>query len=248
MQTCKHKHYNNKAILWITAVRQDRAPGGRHRHASLQDHKQKKPRLSNKPCKSASVDEPTNIQSDDQFIEESETASDYLEIVDQISQYVSNIPGDPQPDAQPDGAMVTDGNEDEAKGLDVGHLMQSAYRELYDVILWGKSVPGFKELSLGDQITLLKTSFMDLNVFRLAYRSIPCDPQSLRFSSNVICDAQACMEMGWSKDLTETTLEFCGKLRNLNIDVNEFACLSALVLLSPGKNFHVLFTLSIWIV
>lgn len=157
-----------------------------------------------------------------------------MEILEQISQNVATVPEDPPPDSQPDGAMATD-NEPSKADLDISHLMQSGYKELYDVILWGKTVPGFKELNLGDQMTLLKTSFMDLNVFRLAYRSIPCDPQSLRFSSSVICDGEACIQMGWSKDLTETTLEFCGKLRNLNIDVKEFACLSALVLLSPGE-------------
>lgn len=155
-----------------------------------------------------------------------------MDIVEQISQSVSNIPPDPPQMSPP--PMVTDGGPPK---MDVGHIMQSAYRELHDVILWSKSVPGFKELTLPDQITLLKNSFMDLNVFRLAYRSIPCDPQSLRFSVSIICSYDECLQMGWNKDLTETTLEFCGKLRNLNIDVNEFACLSALVLLSPGEVF-----------
>ncbi|EDO27849.1 predicted protein, partial [Nematostella vectensis] len=106
---------------------------------------------------------------------------------------------------------------------------------VFQVIQWGKNVPGFRELKLEDQITLLKTSFMDLNVFRLAYRSICCDPDSLMFAKGIILNKPQCLEMGWSMDLTETTLEFCAKLRNLNMDVNEFSCLSGLVLLSPGK-------------
>lgn len=214
-------------VSCLPAVRQDRAPGGRHRHASLQDHKQKKPKLASKPCKSASLDvDLTCNQGEEQYVEESETSDEYMEIIEQMTVNVAVIPESPIPDTTDE----TDGNQ-----LDVNRLMQSGYRELYEVIQWSKTVPGFKELCLEDQMTLLKTSFMDLNVFRLAYRSIPCDPTCLRFNDKVICDAETCINMGWSKDLTTTTLEFCGKLRNLNIDVNEFACLSGLVLLSPGK-------------
>lgn len=164
-------------------------------------------------------------QGEEQYVEESETSDEYVEIIEQMAVGVALIPENPIPDM----------SDDTDSSVDVNKLMQSGYRELYEVIQWSKSVPGFKDLCLEDQMTLLKTSFMDLNVFRLAYRSIPCDPMSLRFNDKLIYDFEACIKMGWSKDLTTTTLEFCGKLRNLNIDVNEFACLSGLVLLSPGK-------------
>lgn len=117
---------------------------------------------------------------------------------------------------------------------DVNKLMELAYQELYWVIQWAKDVPGFKEIELEDQVCLLKACFMDLNVFRLAYRSVPCDPMSLRFGKDLILEKHEVVSFGWTEDLVETTLEFTDKLRSLNLDPNEFACLSALVLLCPG--------------
>lgn len=120
------------------------------------------------------------------------------------------------------------------KEKDVNKLMELAYQELYMIIQWAKDVPGFKEIDLEDQVCLLKACFMDLNVFRLAYRSVPCDPMSLRFGKELFCEKHEVTAFGWAEDLVDTTLEFTDKLRSLNMDVNEFACLNALVLLSPG--------------
>lgn len=116
---------------------------------------------------------------------------------------------------------------------DVNKLMALAYTELQYVIQWAKGVPGFKDLHLEDQVCLLKACFMDLNVFRLAYRSVACDPMSVRFSQNTILEKEEVVALGWAEDLVDATLEFSDKLRSLNLDNNEFACLSALVLLSP---------------
>lgn len=113
-------------------------------------------------------------------------------------------------------------------------LMELAYQELYHVIQWAKGVPGFKEIELEDQVCLLKACFMDLNVFRLAYRSVACDPMSVRFAKNLIMEKKEVVAFGWTEDLVDATLEFTDKLRSLNLDPNEFACLSALVLLCPG--------------
>ena len=206
-------------------MREDRTPGGRHRHRSLQDHRPKKQRAR---------DETTNGTTNgcdrveggatQKQTEPSSPQEDYMSFIEKIRERVTLIPHIP-------GHSVENEVTNEK---DVNKLMELAYQELYQIIQWAKDVPGFKEIDLEDQVCLLKACFMDLNVFRLAYRSVPCDPMSLRFGKELFCEKQEVVAFGWTEDLVDTTLEFTDKLRSLNLDANEFACLSALVLLCPG--------------
>ena len=212
-------------------MREDRTPGGRHRHRSLQDHR---------PKKQQSREEDTNGMPATGELEQGEESKEkdanssqenYIVFINKIREKAIIIPSLPSPED----------NEDSAGMSDLNKLMQYAYQELYQVIQWSKDVPGFREIDLEDQVCLLKAAFMDLNVFRLAYRSVPCDPMSLMFGKDLICDRKTTLEFGWTDDLIDTTLEFVDKLRSLNLDPNEFACLSALALFSPGLCPHVLF-------
>lgn len=206
-------------------MREDRTPGGRHRHRSLQDHRPKK---QQRPREEATTNGAVNEDDcvDSSVNKQPETPTnkeESLAFIKKIRENVTLIPDLP-------GHSIDAGSGEK----DVKRLMDLAYQELYKVIQWAKDVPGFKEIELEDQVCLLKACFMDLNVFRLAYRSVACDPMSLRFGENLILERNEVVSMGWTEDLVDTTLEFTDKLRSLNLDPNEFACLSALVLLCPG--------------
>ena len=152
-------------------------------------------------------------------MEDEDSSEDCMEIIGKLCDNITVIPG----------------GEVNGDKSDVNVIMQYGYQELHSVIQWAKVVPGFRDLCVEDQVALLKSGFMDLNVFRLAFRSVACDPNSVLFAKDIICDRNMCLEMGWTADLVDTTLEFTEKLRNLNLDQCEFACLSSLVLLSPGE-------------
>lgn len=223
-QYCRFQKCLTKGML-KEAVREDRTPGGRHRHRSLQDHRPKKHQRPR--------DEPTTngaVNGDDygdgvagKQPEAPTNREDTMAFIKKIQENVTLIPDIP-------GHRV----ETEKPGnSQLNKLMELAYQELYHVIQWAKGVPGFKEIELEDQVCLLKACFMDLNVFRLAYRSVACDPMSVRFAKNLIMEKKEVVAFGWTEDLVDATLEFTDKLRSLNLDHNEFACLSALVLLCP---------------
>lgn len=208
----------------MTAVREDRTPGGRHRHKSLQDHKQKKHRNSKDDDSSDSktLTEVEESPTPANLVEpQEEGGSDFMEFIKQLEQDVTRIP---------EGDIPVS-----ARKEDLDQLLHYAYQELYCIIQWAKRVPGFKEINLEDQVAMLKSCFMDLDVFRLSYRSIPCDPRSLMFAKQVVFERDEVLKFGWGEDIVDSSLEFTEKLRDLNIDPNEFACLSALVLLSPGS-------------
>lgn len=208
------------------AVREDRTPGGRHRHRSLQDHRPKKQRARDDTTNGTTngLDSVEGAAANQKPAEPEAPQEDFMSFIEKIGEQVTQIPHIPGQSYE----------NETTKDKDVNKMMELAYQELYMIIQWAKDVPGFKEIDLEDQVCLLKASFMDLNVFRLAYRSVPCDPNSLRFGKELFCEKHEVTAFGWAEDLVDTTLEFTDKLRSLNMDVNEFACLNALVLLSPG--------------
>lgn len=144
------------------AVREDRTPGGRHRHRSLQDHRPKKQR-GREDAINGSAEENDCVEGalKQQKKEESTAGKeDYMAFIEKIRDQVLTMP-------HIAGLVV---ENETTKEKDVNTFMQLAYQELNMIIQWAKDVPGFKDIELEDQVCLIKASFMDLNVFRLAYR------------------------------------------------------------------------------
>ena len=110
--------------------------------------------------------------------------------------------------------------------------MKYGYIELRLIIDWARKVPGFSSLRIPDQMAMLKSSFMELNILRLAYRSLGHEGM-FKFAQDIVMSPERCLEIGWGQDLCEYTLEFIGRLRGFKIDVTEFCLLNAVVLTYP---------------
>ncbi|XP_005353918.1 nuclear receptor subfamily 4 group A member 1 [Microtus ochrogaster] len=94
---------------------------------------------------------------------------------------------------------------------------------------WAEKIPGFAELSSGDQDLLLELAFLELFILRLAYRSKP-DEGKLIFCSGLVLHRLQCAR-GFG-DWIDSILAFSRSLQSLAVDVPAFACLSALVLIT----------------
>ncbi|XP_071500376.1 steroid hormone receptor ERR1-like [Diadema antillarum] len=117
------------------------------------------------------------------------------------------------------------------RGFTVQDLMQGGYQELHMIIKWAKALPGFRQLRLEDQMALLKSSFMDLNVLRVSFRSMTTYPM-IQFTDKHTLTVPECKTLGWG-DLSDATIEFCSTLQTLKLDLPEFCIMNALVLCFP---------------
>lgn len=119
-----------------------------------------------------------------------------------------------------------------ASEISINELMQFGYSELKYIIEWAKKVPGFRQFTMEDQMALLKSAFMELNVFRLAFRSMDFE-DSLKFADNIVIERSVCETMGWGQELVNATLDFATRLRDLNLDRVEFSLMNAIILTYP---------------
>ncbi|KAM4633191.1 estrogen receptor isoform 2-T2 [Polymixia lowei] len=112
-------------------------------------------------------------------------------------------------------------------------LTSMADKELVHMIAWAKKVPGFLELSLHDQVQLLESSWLEVLMIGLIWRSIHC-PGKLSFAQDLILDRSEgdCVE--GMAEIFDMLLATVSRFRMLKLNPEEFVCLKAIILLNSG--------------
>jgi hypothetical protein len=105
--------------------------------------------------------------------------------------------------------------------------------ELRLIVDWAKAVPGFSELIKEDKFKLLSSAAMELQVFRVLYRSMPYG-ECLHMNQPTVLSREECY-MFLSEELVDGMLDVIQRLRALMIDESEFACLNAILLFNCGR-------------
>ncbi|XP_061563302.1 estrogen receptor [Cololabis saira] len=112
-------------------------------------------------------------------------------------------------------------------------LTSMADKELVHMIAWAKKLPGFLQLSLHDQVLLLESSWLEVLMIGLIWRSIHC-PGKLIFAQDLILDRSEgdCVE--GMTEIFDMLLATASRFRMLNLKPEEFVCLKAIILLNSG--------------
>lgn len=112
-------------------------------------------------------------------------------------------------------------------------LTNMADKELVHMIAWAKKLPGFLQLSLHDQVQLLESSWLEVLMIGLIWRSIHC-PGKLIFAQDLILDRNegGCVE--GMAEIFDMLLATASRFRTLKLKPEEFVCLKALILLNSG--------------
>nr|AAP72178.1 estrogen receptor alpha [Halichoeres tenuispinis] len=106
-------------------------------------------------------------------------------------------------------------------------------RELVHMIAWAKKLPGFLQLTLHDQVQLLESSWLEVLMIGLIWRSIHC-PGKLIFAQDLILDRSEgdCVE--GMAEIFDMLLATTSRFRMLKLKPEEFVCLKAIILLNSG--------------
>ncbi|XP_060035709.1 progesterone receptor isoform X2 [Erinaceus europaeus] len=105
-------------------------------------------------------------------------------------------------------------------------------RQLLSVVKWSKLLPGFRNLHIDDQITLIQYSWMSLMVFGLGWRSYKhVSGQMLYFAPDLILDEQRMKESSFYS-LCLTMWQIPQEFVKLQVSQEEFLCMKVLLLLN----------------
>ncbi|XP_070798988.1 progesterone receptor isoform X1 [Pituophis catenifer annectens] len=111
----------------------------------------------------------------------------------------------------------------------LNHLCE---RQLLCVVKWSKSLPGFRNLHIDDQITLIQYSWMSLMVFAMGWRSYKhVSGQMLYFAPDLILNEQRMKESSFYS-LCLSMWQIPQEFVKLQVSCEEFLCMKALLLLN----------------
>ncbi|XP_062379193.1 estrogen receptor beta-2-like isoform X1 [Sardina pilchardus] len=112
-------------------------------------------------------------------------------------------------------------------------LTSLADKELVLMITWAKNIPGFMELSLCDQVHLLESSWLEVLMLGLMWRSVE-HPGKLIFCPDLQLhrDEGYCVE--GIVEIFDMLLAATSRFRELNLQKEEYVCLKAMILLNSS--------------
>ncbi|KAK2101587.1 hypothetical protein P7K49_019253 [Saguinus oedipus] len=113
-------------------------------------------------------------------------------------------------------------------------LCDLADRELVVLIGWAKHIPGFSNLSLGDQMSLLQSAWMESLILGIMYGSLPYD-NKLVYAEDYIMDEEHSRLTGLL-ELYRAILQLVRRYKKLKVE-EEFVTLKALALANSDSMY-----------
>lgn len=117
-----------------------------------------------------------------------------------------------------------------AKIEDIGNSMK---QQLLILVEWAKCIPAFTELTIDDQVALLKAHAGEHLLLGLSKRSLMLKDVLLLGNDHIMPRVMNDPEM--TRIGCRILDEIVSVMKEVNIDDNEFACLKAIVFFDPGK-------------
>lgn len=93
-------------------------------------------------------------------------------------------------------------------------------------------LPGFSSLSLGDQMSLLQSAWMEILILSIVFRSLPYEDE-LVYAEDYIMDEEHSRLTGLL-DLYVSILQLVRKCKKLKVEKEEFVTLKAIALANSG--------------
>ncbi|XP_012501234.1 PREDICTED: glucocorticoid receptor [Propithecus coquereli] len=108
-------------------------------------------------------------------------------------------------------------------------------RQVIAAVKWAKAIPGFRNLHLDDQMTLLQYSWMFLMAFALGWRSYrQTSANMLCFAPDLIINEER-MSLPYMYEQCKHMLYVSSELKRLQVSYEEYLCMKTLLLLSSGS-------------
>ncbi|KAM6988665.1 progesterone receptor isoform 2-T2 [Tautogolabrus adspersus] len=146
-----------------------------------------------------------------------------------LSQHILNILENIEPEVMYSGY---DNSHSDVPHLLLNSLNKLCEKQLLWIVKWSKSLPGFRNLHINDQMTLIQYSWMNLMVFSLGWRSFQnVTSEYLYFAPDLVL-SQEQMRRSPIYDLCLAIQFIPQEFANLQVTREEFLCMKAIILLN----------------
>ncbi len=142
------------------------------------------------------------------------------------------VNADMQSDSQPEVMKK------QASTIKLEDLFEGIKASLLKVIEWSKRIPAFGNLSLDDQVKLLKSSWCEHCTLKLAAQNGP-KSDTVLLANGISCNKDNIDDPEVRRVLFRIFNELAYWLDYLNVDRVELACLKGILLFNPGKQWTV---------
>ncbi|XP_058869093.1 retinoic acid receptor gamma-A-like isoform X2 [Acipenser ruthenus] len=134
------------------------------------------------------------------------------------------------------GKYTTNSSSDHRVQLDLGlwdKFSELSTKCIIKIVEFAKKLPGFTNLTIADQITLLKAACLDILMLRICTRYTP-DQDTMTFSDGLTLNRTQMHNAGFGP-LTDLVFAFAGQLLPLEMDDTETGLLSAICLVCGDR-------------
>nr|XP_032836685.1 retinoic acid receptor RXR-alpha-B-like isoform X1 [Petromyzon marinus] len=114
----------------------------------------------------------------------------------------------------------------------VTNICQAADKQLFTLVEWAKRVPHFSELSLDDQVILLRAGWNELLIASFSHRSISVK-DGILLATGLHVHRSSAHSAGVGSIFDRVLTELVSKMRDMQMDKTELGCLRAIVLFNP---------------
>nr|QOU81379.1 ultraspiracle protein isoform 2 [Conopomorpha sinensis] len=130
----------------------------------------------------------------------------------------------------------------------VSSLCQIGNKQMAALVVWARDIPHFSQLELDDQVLLIKTSWNELLLFAIAWRSMEylederenadgtrtsATPQLMCLMPGMTLHRNSALQAGVGQIFDRVLSELTLRMRALRVDQAEYVALKAIVLLNP---------------
>ncbi|XP_068440298.1 progesterone receptor [Clinocottus analis] len=147
----------------------------------------------------------------------------------QLSQQILNILENIEPETVYSGY---DSSQTEGPHILLNSLNRLCEKQLLWIVKWSKSLPGFRNLHINDQMTLIQYSWMNLMVFSLGWRSFQNVTSEFLFFAPDLILSQEQMRRSPIYELCLAIQFIPQEFSNLQVTREEFLCMKAIILLN----------------
>uniref|UniRef100_A0A8C2FS78 Retinoic acid receptor RXR n=1 Tax=Cyprinus carpio TaxID=7962 RepID=A0A8C2FS78_CYPCA len=114
----------------------------------------------------------------------------------------------------------------------ITNICQAADKQLFTLVEWAKRIPHFSELSLDDQVILLRAGWNELLIASFSHRSIAVK-DGILLATGLHVHRNSAHSAGVGAIFDRVLTELVSKMRDMQMDKTELGCLRAIILFNP---------------